>query len=43
MLSKFGIRALPKPFDLDTLLGTIEQMIADSMQDRGNAAQPEPL
>jgi DNA-binding response OmpR family regulator len=27
MLSKFGIRALPKPFDLDTLLSTIEGMI----------------
>jgi DNA-binding NtrC family response regulator len=27
MLSKFGIQALPKPFDLDTLLSTIEGMI----------------
>jgi DNA-binding response OmpR family regulator len=27
MLSRFGIRALPKPFDLDTLLSTIEGMI----------------
>jgi DNA-binding response OmpR family regulator len=27
MLSKFGIRALPKPFDLDTLLSTIEGMV----------------
>lgn len=29
-LSKYGIRALPKPFDLDTLLATIEEMIAES-------------
>lgn len=27
MLSKFGIRALPKPFDLDALLNTIEEII----------------
>ena len=27
MLGKFGIRALPKPFDLDALLNTIEEMI----------------
>jgi DNA-binding NtrC family response regulator len=27
-LSQYGIRALPKPFDLDTLLETVEEMIA---------------
>lgn len=26
-LSKYGIRALPKPFDLDTLLETVEGML----------------
>jgi CheY-like chemotaxis protein len=26
-LSRYGIRALPKPFDLDTLLDTIQEMI----------------
>jgi CheY-like chemotaxis protein len=39
MLTKFGIRALPKPFDLDTLLETVEQMI--SGQDGGSATPPE--
>ncbi len=28
MLSRLGIRALPKPFDLDTLLGTIDEVLA---------------
>jgi CheY-like chemotaxis protein len=28
-LSRYGVRALPKPFDLDTLLSTIEEMIAE--------------
>ena len=28
-LSQYGIRALPKPFDLDTRLSTIEEMIAE--------------
>jgi DNA-binding NtrC family response regulator len=28
-LSQYDIRALPKPFDLDTLLNTIEEMIAE--------------
>ena len=28
-LSRYGIRALPKPFDLDMLLTTIEEMIAE--------------
>lgn len=28
-LSRYGIRALPKPFDLDTLLNTVEEMIAE--------------
>ena len=37
MLTKFGIRAFPKPFDLDTLLDTIERMIADFAQDGGPA------
>ena len=27
-LSQYGIQALPKPFDLDTLLRTVESMIA---------------
>ncbi|MBV9327354.1 MAG: response regulator [Chloroflexi bacterium] len=27
-LSHYGVRALPKPFDLDTLLNTIEEMLA---------------
>src|SRR6266567_1717551 len=41
MLTKFGVRALPKPFDLDTLLEAIERMIADSPQKEGNATPPE--
>jgi CheY-like chemotaxis protein len=28
LLDKFGICALPKPFDLDTLLETVERMLA---------------
>jgi CheY-like chemotaxis protein len=28
-LSHYGIRALPKPFDLDTLLSAIEEMLSD--------------
>ena len=28
-LSQYGIHALPKPFDLDTLLKTVEDMIAE--------------
>jgi CheY-like chemotaxis protein len=28
-LSRYGVRALAKPFDLDTLLSTIEEMIAE--------------
>jgi CheY-like chemotaxis protein len=32
-LSQYGIRALPKPFDLDTLLNTIEEMIAKTRKD----------
>jgi CheY-like chemotaxis protein len=28
MLSRFGVRALPKPFDLDALLTTIEETLA---------------
>ena len=30
ILSRYGIRALPKPFDLDTLLTTIEQTIGSN-------------
>src|ERR671933_1322272 len=30
MLNKFGIHALPKPFDLDTLLSTIESTLGDA-------------
>jgi CheY-like chemotaxis protein len=29
VLSKFGVRALPKPFDLDTLLETVTDMLAE--------------
>jgi DNA-binding NtrC family response regulator len=32
-LSQYGIRALPKPFDLDTLLNTVEEMIAGARRD----------
>jgi CheY-like chemotaxis protein len=32
-LSRYGIRALPKPFDLDTLLGKIEELIAEKQTD----------
>ena len=35
-LSRYGIRALPKPFDLDTLLNTIETLIAEH-----RASQPD--
>ena len=28
-LSRYGIRALPKPFDLDTLLDTIQDMLVE--------------
>src|SRR5579863_2470254 len=28
LLDKYGIRALPKPFDLDTLLSTIEEILS---------------
>ena len=28
-LSRYGIRALPKPFDLDALLATIEEVLAE--------------
>src|SRR6266852_5121961 len=35
MLSKFGIQALPKPFDLDTLLQTIEDSLAGARDARG--------
>ena len=30
MLSKLGIRALPKPFDLDTLLAAIDEVLPDN-------------
>ena len=33
-LSKYGIRALPKPFDLDTLLAVVDEMIGE--------ARPQP-
>jgi CheY-like chemotaxis protein len=33
-LSRYGIHALPKPFDLDTLLSTIEQMVAAHRRER---------
>jgi CheY-like chemotaxis protein len=32
-LDQYGIRALPKPFDLDTLLATVEEMIARQRKD----------
>ena len=28
LLTRFGVRALPKPFDLDTLLRTVEETLA---------------
>jgi CheY-like chemotaxis protein len=34
LLSTYGIRALPKPFDLDTLLRTIEESLFDKSQER---------
>jgi DNA-binding NtrC family response regulator len=36
-LSRYGITALPKPFDIDVLLATIEQVLAE----RGRSAGPE--
>jgi DNA-binding NtrC family response regulator len=36
MLSKFGIHALPKPFDLDNLLQTIEDSLAGARDARGS-------
>jgi CheY-like chemotaxis protein len=41
MLTKFGVRALPKPFDLDTLLEAIERMITESAQEGGSPTPPE--
>jgi DNA-binding NtrC family response regulator len=32
-LSQYGIRVLPKPFDLDTLLRTIEETLFDKSQE----------
>ena len=32
-LSQFGIRALPKPFDLDVLLTTIEESLGSRSRD----------
>jgi hypothetical protein len=32
-LSQYSIRALPKPFDLDTLLSAIEEMVAQRVGD----------
>jgi DNA-binding NtrC family response regulator len=32
-LTQYGIRALPKPFDLDTLLATIEEMLSERTRD----------
>jgi len=34
LLSTYGIRVLPKPFDLDTLLRTIEETLFDKRQER---------
>jgi hypothetical protein len=36
-LSRYGVTALPKPFDLDVLLATIEQVLAE----HGRSAGPE--
>jgi len=33
-LSQYAIRALPKPFDLDTLLTSIQEMIASEVEPR---------
>ena len=35
MLSKFGIHALSKPFDLDTLLQIIDESLAGARDARG--------
>jgi DNA-binding NtrC family response regulator len=42
MLSQYGIRVLPKPFDLDTLLRTIEETLFDKRQERPSASHPRP-
>jgi CheY-like chemotaxis protein len=34
-LSRYGIKALPKPFDLDVLLATIEQVLAEHRKSAG--------
>jgi DNA-binding NtrC family response regulator len=34
LLSQYGIRVLPKPFDLETLLRTIEETLFDKSQER---------
>jgi CheY-like chemotaxis protein len=36
LLTKFGIRALPKPFDLDTLLQAVEEMIDAHRRTKGD-------
>jgi CheY-like chemotaxis protein len=36
LLTRYGIRTLPKPFDLDTLLSTIQEVVAD--YSRGSSA-----
>jgi CheY-like chemotaxis protein len=39
-LDRFGVRALPKPFDLDTLLETISGMLAERPQGSSNSPGP---
>jgi CheY-like chemotaxis protein len=34
-LNRYGIKALPKPFDLDVLLATIEQVLAEHRKSAG--------
>jgi CheY-like chemotaxis protein len=37
MLSRYGIRALPKPFDLDMLLSMVSEVLAASLQPDASA------
>ncbi|MDQ6669177.1 MAG: response regulator [Chloroflexota bacterium] len=34
LLTRYGIRALPKPFDVDALLRTVEETLLDRRQER---------
>ena len=41
LLSRYGIRALPKPFDLDALLSTIQEVIAQASRQPRTPPSPE--